>query len=166
MSEVSLVYEGKVVHAGIFDFKSVYQFLYDWFTQYQYAVIEQKYSEKVKPEGKELEIRWLCLRKISDYFRFQIKLVIRITQMTSVEVVISGVKTKRNKGQIETKFISFLERDYESKWESNPISKFFRGIYDKYIIKSRIEAYEDQLSTEVDEVIAQIKSYLALEGRR
>ena len=166
MSELSPVYEGKVVHAGIFDFKEIYGFLYEWFTSYEYVVLEKKYSEKIKAQGKDVEIEWLCLRAISDYFRFRIKIKIRVLGMTTVELVKGGTKIKKNKGEIEIKFGSYLERDYENKWESNPISKFLRGIYDKYIIKSRIEAYEDRLGTEVDEVIAQTKSFLALEGRR
>ncbi|MCX8194148.1 MAG: hypothetical protein N3G19_02175 [Candidatus Pacearchaeota archaeon] len=166
MSEISPVYEGKLVHAGIFDFKSIYNFLYDLFTHYNYVVIEQKYSEKIKAEGKELEILWLCLKKISDYFRFRIKVRIFILGMISVEVVRENIKVKRDKGEIEIKIASSLERDYENKWESNPVTKFLRGIYDKYIIKSRIEAYEDAIATEVDEVLSQLKSYLALEGRR
>lgn len=166
MVELSPVYEGKVVHTGIFNFKEFYNFLYDWFTSYQYVVIEQKYSEKIKAEGKEIEILWLCLRKISDYFRFRIKIRIFILGMVNVEIIRDGIKVKRDKGEIEVKFSSYLERDYEHKWESNPITKFLRGIYDKYIIRTRTEAYEDALAIEIDEAIAQTKSYLALEGRR
>ncbi|MEM4152647.1 MAG: hypothetical protein QXK80_00795 [Candidatus Pacearchaeota archaeon] len=166
MSEVSPVYESKIVHAGIFDFKTIYNFLYDLFTYYNYVVIEQKYSEKIKAEGKELEILWLCLRKINDYFRFRIKVRIFIVGMSSVEVVRENVKVKRDKGEIEVKIASYLEKDYENKWETNPVTKFLRGIYDKYIIKSTIEAYEDAVASEVDEILSQLKSYLALEGRR
>ena len=166
MAEISPVYEGKVVHAGIFDFKSFYGFLYDFFSYYQYLVIEKKYSEKIKAEGKDVEVEWLCLRKISDYFRFRVKVVIRIINMVTVEAQREAIKVKRDKGEMEVKFSSSLERDYEHKWESNPISKFLRGIYDKYVVKTRIEAYEDALASEVDEAIAQVKSFLALEGKR
>ncbi len=166
MVELTPVYDGKVVHAGIFNFKEVYSLLYDWFTSYEYTVIEKKYSEKIKPEGKEIEIIWACLRKISDYFRFRIKVRIFIIKMNTVEVMQNGAKVKRNQGEIEVKFSSYLEHDYENRWESNPVTKFFRGIYNKYIVKSRIEAYEDRITEEVDEVIAQTKSYLALEGKR
>lgn len=166
MAELSPVYEGKVVHSGIFSFKDIYNFLYDWFTSYQYAVIEKKYSEKIKAEGKDIEIEWLCLRKISDYFRFRIKVGIRIIGLVAVEATREGIKVKRDKGEIEVKISSYLERDYEHRWESNPITKFMRGLYDKYIIKTRIESYEDALGSEVDEAIAQVKSFLALEGKR
>lgn len=166
MSELSLVYEGKVVHAGIFDFKDIYKFLYNWLTSYEFVVIEKKYSEKVKPDGKELEVAWACLRKISDYFRYKINILIRVIRMTSVEAVREGVKVKRDKGELEIKFSAYLERDYEHKWEANPISKFLRGIYDKFIIKTTITTYEDRLGAEVDEMIAQAKAFLALEGKR
>jgi len=166
MSEISPVYEGKVVHAGIFNFKAVYQFLYDWFIHYQYTVFEKKYSEKVRADGKEVEVIWTCLRKISDYFRFQIKITMRVLRMVPVEVMQNGNKIQKDKGEVEIKFNSFLERDYEHKWETNPISKFLRGLYDKYLIKTRIEAYEDRLTEEVEDMISQAKSYLALEGKR
>ncbi|UZE94104.1 MAG: hypothetical protein IB618_00815 [Candidatus Pacearchaeota archaeon] len=166
MSELSPVYEGKVAYEGLFDFKDVYRFLYEWFKSYDYLVLEKKYSEKIKAEGKDVGIEWLCLRKISDYFRFRVKITIRILHMATVELARGGTKIKKDKGEMEIKFNSFLERDWENRWEVNPVTKFFRGIYDKYIITSRIEAYEDRLVTEVDEVIAQAKSFLALEGRR
>ena len=166
MSEISLVYGGKVVHSGIFDFKDVYRFLYEWFMYYSYVVMEKKYSEKIKAEGKDIEIEWTCLRNISDYFRFRVKVTVRVMGMITVDVMRNGIKTKRDKGEIEINFSSGLERDYENKWETSPIIKFLRGLYDKYIIKTRIEAYEDRLGVEKDEIIAQIKSYLALEGKR
>jgi hypothetical protein len=166
MVETSLVFDGKVVHAGIFDFKEVYKFLYEWISSYQYTILETKYSEKVKAEGKELEVVWLCLRKLSDYFRYKITIVTRVFYMTSVEVMREGVKVKRDKGELEIKIKAFLERDYEHRWETNPITKFFRGLYDKYVIRSRIELYEDELLTEVNEMVAQSKAFMMLEGKR
>lgn len=166
MSELDPVYEGKLVHSGIFSFKDLYQFIYEFFSSYQYAVVEKKYSEKIKAEGKDIEVEWLCLRKISDYFRFRIKVSMRVVGLVQVEAMKEGVKVKRDKAEIEIKFASHLEKDYESKWEQNPVTKFFRGIYDKFIIKTTIEGYEDTLAAEVEEAIAQLKAFLALEGKR
>ncbi|MEM4703295.1 MAG: hypothetical protein QXP53_02320 [Candidatus Pacearchaeota archaeon] len=166
MSEIYPVYETKILHSGIFDFKNVYNFIFEWLRSLEYVIIEQKYSEKIKPEGKEIEISWLCLREINDYFRFRIKLGLRILKMVDVEVTEDGVKIKKNKGDMELKFSGFLEKDYENKWESNPISKFLRGLYDKYIIKTKIDSYEDKLAEEVNETSEQIKAYLSLEGRK
>lgn len=166
MSEIRPVYDTKVVHSGIFDFKDFYNFLYEWFRSLDYVVLEEKYSEKIKPAGKEVEVLWLCLKKINDYFRFRVKVRIFITRMVEVEITEEGVKISKNKGEIEVKFSGSLESDYENKWEESPIMKFFRGLYDKYIIKSKIEAYEDKLAEEVDETSEQTKAFLALEGRK
>ena len=128
MSEIGPVYETKVVHAGIFSFKDLYKFIYEFFTSYQYAVVEKKYSEKIKAEGKDVEVEWLCIRKISDYFRFRIKVTMRVVGMTQVEVTREGVKTKRDKAEIETKIASFLERDYENKGKQT-LSASFSGAF-------------------------------------
>jgi len=165
MAELEPVFAGRVVHTGIFDFKELYKFLYEWLKDYQYLIIEKKYSEKIKSDGKEIEVEWMNLRKISDYFRFRIRMITRVIRMVSVEVQEEGVKTTKDKGEIEIKFEAYLEKDYENRWEENAIFKFLRGMYDKYIIKSRIEFYEDKLKDETDEYINQIKAFLVLAGK-
>lgn len=165
MVEIDRVYESKFKFTGIFDFKQFYNFVYSWLRDYRYQIIEERtYSEKIKPEGKEIEIQWVAKRKISDYFRFLLKINWLILGMTTVEVQKGDVKVKMNKGQIELKITAYLEKDYEHRWETSQVSKFMRGLYDRYVIRSRIENYEEKIMTEVDELVAQAKSYLAIEG--
>ena len=71
-----------------------------------------------------------------------------------------------NKGQVEVKITAYLEKDYEHRWETTSISKFLRGLYDRYIIRNRIESYEEKIIEEVDELVAQIKAFLELEGKK
>jgi hypothetical protein len=40
-----------------------------------------------------------------------------------------------------------------------------RGVYDKYIVRARVEDYERKLFGEADEFLAQMKAFLALEGK-
>ena len=61
---------------------------------------------------------------------------------------------------------AILEKDYEHRWENNPFWKFLRGIYDRYIIRTRIEQYEERLLEEVNEAIAEAKALLAIETKR
>lgn len=167
MVEVDKIYESKVKFEGLFDFKALYNFVHKWLSTYGYGIIEEKsYTEKIKPEGKEIEIIWNARKTVSDYFRFLFKITWRIFGMVSVEAQQGNVKIKLNKGNVEIGIAGFLEKDYESRWESSPVNKFMRGIYDKYIIKSRIESYEGKIMEEVDEMVAQAKSYLEMEGRR
>ena len=164
MSEKDKICEGKINHEGIFDYKDLYRFMYTWLTDYEYFIEEKVYTEKAKPEGKEVEIHWIARRKISDYFRFILKIDWNIFGMTSVEIVKDNIKVKANKGRIEIKITAFLEKDYENKWETSSFLKFLRGVYDRFIIKGRIENYEDKVAEELDELVAQTKAFLALEG--
>ncbi len=165
MTEYDKIYETKLKHTGLFNFKELYKFVFEWFSSYQYIVVEKKYEEKVIPEGKDIEVEWVCLRKISDYFRFRVKVFFRISGMVTVEVQKGNVKVKMNKALVEVKTTGFLEKDYENRWERNPLAKVLRGVYDRYVIRNRIEQYEDKIAEEIDESMAQIKAFLALEAK-
>ncbi len=166
MVEKDEVFAGKIKHSGIFDYKELYRFCYTWLVDKEYWVVEKEYSEKMTARGKEIEIAWDAKRKISDYFRFYLKIRWRILGMKDVEVEEEGKRVSMNKGQPEIKVTAVLEKDYEHRWEQNAILKFLRGLYDRYIVRGRIEAYEDKIHGEADEFLAQVKSFLALEGKR
>lgn len=166
MSEKDTIFSGKTKYTGVWDFSEIYRFLYDWFIDHNYKIIEKVYTEKIKADGKEIEIKWEAKKKISDYFRFLVNADWRILGMTEVDVQRNGAKIKMNKGYIEIKFTAILEKDYEHRWENTAFIKFLRGVYDRYIIRGRIDAYEDKLLDEVDEVIAQTKSFLTIEGKQ
>lgn len=165
MVEKDIVFSGKIKQSGIFDYKEFYRFCYQWLVDEGYKVIEKNYSEKITPTGKEVEIEWEAKRKITDYFRFVLKIKWRIIGMTTVEVEEGGKKIKMNKGMPEIRLYAILEKDYEHRWESNAFSKFLRGLYDRYVIRARIEQFEGKIFSEGDEFLAQAKSFLTLEGK-
>jgi len=164
MSEKDKVFDSKIKQASIFEFKEFYRFLYTWLSDNEYDVTEKVYSEKITPSGKEIEIEWEANRKISDYFKFVIKVTWRILGMVDVEVQKDGKKAKMNKGVVEVKASAWITKDYESRWEANAFLKFMRGVYDRYVIRERIQTYENKLFGEADELIAQAKAFLELEG--
>ena len=41
-----------------------------------------------------------------------------------------------------------------------------RGVYEKWVIPSRIEQFEEKLISDCDEFLSQAKAYLDLEGKR
>jgi len=166
MAEKDTIFSGRVIQKGIFNFKDFYSFAYDWLIGEGYNVTEKKYEEEISGDSKKVEIKWEAKKKISDYFTFLIKVHWRFLQLKEIEVVKEGKKEKMNSGTAEIKPQAILVKDYEHRWEDQPIWKFLRGIYDRYIIKSRIDEYEDKLKEEIEEFLAQCKSYLSLEGKR
>ena len=167
MPERDILFRTKVKHKGIFDFSETYRILHEWLIDQGYDVEETKYKEVVGSGGaRELEIEWAAYRKVSDYFKFELKTRIVVYGMTSVDVEIDGVKQRMNKGQFELEVKSTLIKDYEMRWEGVPFFKFLRGVYDRYVIKDRSLQYEDKLITEMDEFVSQAKSFLALTGKK
>ena len=166
MAEKDTIFSGKIKQTGNFDFKDFYSFTYDWLNDEGYTVIEKKYSEKVSGESKDIEIIWEAAKKISDYFKFMIKMNWTIGGLKNIEATKDGRKIKTNSGLVEIKFSAVLIKDYESRWEDHPLWKFLRGVYDRYMIRSSIEEYEGKLIGNLDELIAQCKSYLAIEAKK
>jgi len=163
--EKDKVFSGKIKQSGIFKFKDLYEFIYDFLMGENYDVFEDKYVEKISGDSKDVEINWKATREISDYFRFEIKADWIILGMKKVKVQKEGKEVSMDSGTLEIKFTATLHKDYENRWEGTAFMKFLRGVYDKYIIKSRVEDYELKIFQEVNELIAQTKSYLAMEGQ-
>lgn len=166
MAEKDTIFSGKIKQKGIFNFKDFYAFAYDWLVEEGYKLTEKVYSEEIIGDSKKIDIEWEAKKKISDYFRFVIQARWVIIGLRNIEVQREGQKIKMNSGQVEIKVRGILVKDYEHRWEDKPIWKFLRGIYDRYIIRSRIEQYEEKIKNEVEEFIAQCKSYLIIEGQR
>lgn len=166
MSEKDKVSEEKVKWSGLFDFKETYQFIYNWLNEEGYWVEEKKYIEELTGDSKKVEIVWVATKKVSDYFKNELKLTWRIVGMKSVEVEKEGKKVKMNTGSFEIKTAATLIKDWGSTWENNPSMKFLRGVYDRFIIEGRIRYYEDKAFKDLTELTEILKSFLALEGRK
>ncbi len=167
MVEKETIFSSKIKSSGIFNFSSFYQFCYDWLkTETNLNLSEDKYTEKLSGDSKNIEIEWTGFRKVTDYFKFEIKVRFRILGLTNVEINQDGRKIKTNKGDVEMTVKGTLIRDWQGKFEVNAIKKFLRSIYEKWVITARIEEYEGKLIVDCDEFLSQAKAYLDLEGKR
>ena len=164
MSEKLIAYKGKIKHKGLYPFGDVYEFLYDYLMDEGYDVYERFYSEKRTGESKEVDILWEADKRISDYFVVRITVLWLILGMKTVEVQKEGQKIKTETGTLEIIIQGILIKDPEDIWR-NKFWKFFRNVYDKFIIKKRIEDYKDFAKEEAEEFIAYIRSLLAFEAK-
>ena len=167
MVEQDKILEQKIKWKGIFHFKDVYNFLYRWLDDEGYTIEERKYLEEVDgPIKKKIEIKWIAEKKISDYFKIEMKLDWRILGMKDIEVERDGGRVNMNDGSVEIKITGTLLKDYESTWETNPMMKFLRGVYEKFIIEGRVERYEKKVFDDLNKITEQAKAFLSLEGKR
>ena len=156
----------KVKRSGIFDFKELYKFVYNWLSEEGYDTDETKYVEEVTGDSKKIEIKWESFKKITDYFKTMMKLEWRIVGLKSVEVEQNGKKIKMNSGTFEVKITGTLVRDYQGTWDNTGFMKFMRGVYDKYIIRDTVEKYEGKVFGDVEDLAEQVKAFLTIEGMK
>ena len=167
MAEKDQIFSSKIKYDVIVFFRDFYKFCYDWLTEEtDLLVAETKYVEKLKGNEKDIDVEWVGVRKVTDYFKFEVKVKFQILRLKEVEITQKGIKIKTNQGSVEVKVTGTLIRDYEGKFETTAHRKFLRSTYEKWVIPSRIEQFEEKLISDSDEFLSQAKAYLDLEGKR
>ena len=162
MAQKKDVYKEKFKQTGYWKYTDVYNLAFSWLKGAGYSLKEDLYNEKLSSNGKEVIILWTAEKKITDYFKFQIKLDWHILGMKDAEVEVDGKKVKTNKGEVEIVFKGTIIKDYEKRWEDKPLWKFLRGIYEKYVIRETVTEFEDDLEDEVKDMIKNMKSFLRI----
>ncbi len=168
VGEKEELFSSSIKHTGIFNFKEFYQFCFDWVTEQTGIgnLAETEYSEKVNGEAKDIDIVWKGSRKLTDYFKFEFEAKFKILGLKKAEIVRDGVKIKTNEGQVKLTAKGFLARDWQGQFEKNGMQKFFRSLYEKYIIQARVDQFEDVVIGKCDEFLSESKAFLDLEGRK
>jgi methyltransferase-like protein len=167
MAEKDTIFSSKIKYVGIFNFKDFYQFCYEWLSEeFGLTVEEEEYSEKISGPVKNIDIKWKGSKKVSDYFKNEIKIEFKIIAMSEVEINQGGTKVKTNKGEVGVKVKGILVKDYEGKFETSAKMSLWRGIYEKWIIGGRVKEYEDKLAGDCDEFLGQAKAFLDISGQK
>ncbi|GIU68197.1 MAG: hypothetical protein KatS3mg001_047 [Candidatus Pacearchaeota archaeon] len=167
MAEKEEVYSSKISYNGIFSFKDLYKFCHDWLVEETgVSLSEDKYSEKIKGDSKDITVEWKGTKEMTDYFKMEIKVSFKVSDLKNVEVMQGNVKISTNKGSVEISVKGTLVRDYEDKFEGSGFKKFLRETYEKYIIHDRVLQYKEKVASSCDEFLSQTKAYLDLEAKK
>jgi len=167
MAEKDKIFSSNIKYGGVFSFSDFYQFCYDWLKEETgLDISEDKYTEILKGNLKDIDVKWTGVKKVTDYFKFEIGVEFQIRGLTEVEIEQGGAKVKTNQGKVKVIVTGTLIRDYDGKFEKDAIRKFLRSIYEKWIITSRINQLEEDLFGDCDGFLGQAKAYLALEGKK
>jgi len=164
MAEEVKVLPTSVKYSGIFNMKDLYSLLYDLLTGLGYGVTEEGYKSTTKPDGSEdLEISWDCTKNMDNYTRFRIKIFIKADGISKVKVKEGDIEVTKNKGSAEVKFTAYTITDFENKWELNPLLKFFKGLFDKYIYSSTYKNWKSKIVEETYTIVNEVKSFFGLQ---
>ena len=162
MEEITIG-KAKARFVGLFDFGDYYRILYDVIRSLGYDVEEQKYKQKSKGDIDEVEIEWQCYKKVDDYSMFRIFAKTLIIGLKKVTVNVDGAQSTKNEGDCELELRCFIQTDYENKWETNPMMKFLKGVYDLYIYRATFNSWKGKVSTEMKTIENEMKAFFQMQ---
>lgn len=153
----------KVKYSGIFKMSDIYRVAHSLLIDMRYIIEETKYREKVGQGGsREIEIKWHATKEFDDYTRYRITLSWLVLGLNDVEIEKEGTKVKMNNGTIELTINSYLETDYEGRWETHPITRFFKGLHDKYLYRRTYLDYQERIYKEAYKLENELKAFFNL----
>lgn len=166
--EKDIIYSSNIRYAGIFDFREFYDFCYNWFmSEIEPSVFNEKtYSEKLTGNKKVIELEWEIDKKLTDYYKYQIKVKMKVTIDKRVEMNQDGRKIQANEGDIKVGVKGALIKDYEAQFEATAFQKVWRAIYEKWISESQTKQFEGKVLGDSEEFLNQAKAFLDLEGKK
>ncbi len=160
MVSKNYIYEALKVKATLaIDFEEFYKRMWRWF-QYNGYGDPNETDYRDFDGGQTLEIRWVCTREVDPYINFVITVDFFPVGMKEVEVDQGGVKTKLQRAAYELRITAYVEKNPEKFG----LMHKFQVWFEKYIVKERMDRYENELKAEVDAFIAEIKSFFGLYG--
>ena len=161
MAEKKIVYQDKFISfEGLFDLKGLFRSIVKWFNEHGYDMWENKNFEEVYEDGKKIIFELIPYKKVSDYYKLEIRVFAVFENLKEVEIEIKGVKQKLLKGAANFTFDAILVTDYEHRWEGRPTYYFYRALIDKFIYKSYTDRYEGELVKDAKDVQEEVKAYL------
>jgi alpha-amylase/alpha-mannosidase (GH57 family) len=166
MSEKETILTEKLDYSGLFKFADFYKYAHSWLDDEDYGVVEDKYAEKISGNSKDIDVEWKCTKKVSDYFKNDIKVKFEIKGLVDVEVEVDGKKKKMQQGKVKVDIKGTLIRDPESKWEGAPYLRFLRDVYNKYVVPQRVDEREESIDEDVKNLKDELKSFLDLTAKR
>jgi hypothetical protein len=161
MPEKKIVYQDKFISfEGLFSLKDLFRMIVRWFNEHGYDMFENKNYEEVYEDGKKVIFELIPYKKVSDYYKLEIRVFAVFESLKEVEVELNGVKQRLLKGRANFTFDATLVTDYEGRWESRPTYYFYRTLIDKFIYRSYTDKYGAGLIKDAQEVQEEIKAYL------
>src|SRR3989338_3885164 len=145
--EESIISGAKVKYKGTFDLEILYSKIREWFMDQGYSDPcengEKKYSERIKPNGKTLEILWEASKEGENgYFKLDLNVTFFINSLNEVEVEKDGRKLKLHNCGIEVEFNSKFTENANNSWDEN---SFIFRIYRELGLKDRAEEFKIDL---------------------
>lgn len=161
-----VIEQESVSYEGIFNLKEVYKLFFDWMSDKGYVPVEKRVHESVAKGGKHVEVELEPYKKYTDYAKSVIRIHFTASGVTDVETTVDGHKRKMQKGKVHVRLDSWLETDYEHRWETQPVFYVLRTLFEKYVYTPFLSGFIKGVRDDTNHLKDQIKAYLNIERFR
>ncbi len=145
----------------VFNLEEIYKFCMRWFDHNGWSWKEISYRDSTRPDGgKVIEFNWEADKEFDRYISFVVTMDVLIIAK-KIELEEDGKKLERLKGLMEFNFSAYLDKKEDFFGKGN-FGKQLRRLYEKYIIRSKVEDAEEALLRDVMELINEIKAFMNL----
>lgn len=163
LDEKKVMFDSYKIKANTtFDMGELYESMQRWFLHKGYDWRELRYKHIDNPNGSvTTEIGWECSKPLDDYVTFVVEMGAQII-LTEVEIPLpNNAKKKAHKGSIEMKFSSYLKKNVKI-WEGKAMGHWTGLVYEKILIRKRLEEYEKAMFAEIHLFFDEIRMYLQI----
>jgi hypothetical protein len=158
----TVVEQEKINYRGLFDLNEMTKIIEKWLRNKGFDKRVLVDEEHVYEKHKYIHFKWQPYKKITDYIKFELRIWIYVTNLTTVTKEIDGIKKKMNHADMDIIIDGFLFTDYENRWEQRPMYFFIRTVFDKFLYKMQTAKHESMLREWCFELKAELSSFLNL----
>ncbi|MFT4310701.1 MAG: hypothetical protein ACMXYC_03645 [Candidatus Woesearchaeota archaeon] len=131
-----------VRYRGVFDIEGMYKAIISWINEQQMDYHETKYKTKPVDAGREIEIGMLGIVELNEFYRWTVKVDVKVIEGDFVDVVQNGVNKRMMRGRMLVKVSGELERDYSGILEKSPFWKKVGKVFFK--LNEMEEGFKEQ----------------------
>ncbi len=150
----------KFSYEGLFNTSELYTVISSFFFDKGWDWYEKLNQEQVTSDGKQLYIVFEPWKNVSDYYKLKIKIKLIGTDIKDVEIDKEGKTIRINQGLIRMTMDGYIFSDRSDKWNEKPFYWFLSYILEKYFFKSHFAKFEAWLTSDADDLMHKIKTYL------
>ncbi len=152
----------KIDYSGVLDIANLFKVIENFLFERGFDKKQDKDFEQNTEQGKFIEWQISPWKKITDYVRYIVKVRILGYDILKTNAVYENKKKTVDNGRVIIVIDGFIEYDYDSKWEDNPLLFFIREIYDYFIFKIYTERFEQRLVHDINHLHDHIEKFLNL----
>ncbi len=146
----------RIRHTGFYNLNQIIKDLKERLENLGYDIIDKAHEEGLSQAGKETAFEWICSKGVTDYVKFDIELKI----MTAHQVEVLVDKKKIQKGDFEFRITSKMTKNHKESFSESKIGEIQRHLYEKVLVKNKLEDSDDHLAEEATELINIVKENL------